>query len=55
MENMLAGGWLEFGFSPKTATLCERFDNARCHGARTNCFSTFQPNGRNFVHIFISP
>lgn len=55
MENMLVEGWLEFGSSPKTAILCERFDNARCHGARTNCFSTFQLNGRSFVHIFISP
>jgi hypothetical protein len=55
MENMLVEGWLEFGSSPKTAILCERFDNACCHGARTNYFSTFQLNSRSFVHIFIGP
>jgi len=55
MENMLVGGWWEFGSSPEIATLCKRFDNACCHGARTSCFSSFQLNGRNFIRIFISP
>jgi hypothetical protein len=40
LENVVAGGWFEFGSSSKAAAQ-GRYDKVHCHGAGSNFFSIF--------------
>lgn len=41
LENVVAGGRLEFGSSSKTTALQGQCDKENCHGAGSMCFSIF--------------